>query len=95
MNRSKGRNKSKNLSVKLKKTVRLLVSIFINTAIIYEQQENYSRILESLKIALWFTTKYLSPEEELYKAVVGIYDAAIKKVSFSTNNKKIINAPIV
>ncbi len=88
MNRSKGRNKSKNLAVKLKKTVRLLVAIFINTAIIYEQQENYPRILESLKIALWFTTKYLNPEEELYKAVVGIYDAAIKKVLFQYINNQ-------
>jgi len=86
MNRSKGRNKTKNLGVKLKKTVRLLVSIFINTAMIYEQRESYSRILESLKIAIWFTTKYLSPEEELYKAVVGLYDSAIKKVIYQSNH---------
>ena len=49
MNRNKERNKAAIFLNKMKKTVRLLITVFINSSIIFEQQENYSKTLEALK----------------------------------------------
>lgn len=49
MNRNKEKNKDAKFYIKLKATIRMLAIIFINMAIIYEQQDNYERTLESYK----------------------------------------------
>jgi hypothetical protein len=41
----------------------------MNLSMIYEQQENYHKVVEALKLAYWFTYKFLTQDEELWKLV--------------------------